>query len=253
MTINPSTSRTIINISKDIERIYELIEQYADPETGELNIPARVEKDLQKFTGQLNTKADAIGFAQIKKEKEIEALKQMKASITARQKTIENSINRVKKFLAPICRRYGTPAGKRNLPALQGQVIKIKDNSRYEYELDADLPKQLRKTHIDDYPIKYRTVSITIPLQKYQQLLQNGFDENICLSVDHTGLNKDKLKEDYQKEFNKLNSVKENTKAASLPLTKPKNKIKYPNITGIKQIWKDNVTILGLKKLEEHK
>jgi hypothetical protein len=97
---------------------------------------------------------------------------------------------------------------------------------------------------------KYQDIVITFPRAEYDSKLKVRKVIDDLADTISFELNENRLKADYDKEFNELNGIKENITAESLALSLPKDKIKYPAIIGIKKVWTDKVSILGLKKLD---
>ena len=234
-----SGNKSLLVITKEIDNVFALIEEHADPDTGEIiDLPGEVEEQLNQLTEQLSEKVDAVGFSMVMQAKSIEALQVMKKSIDAKIKTKKNSIDRFKKFLAPIVRKFGTwNKGNKNRQ-LVGPVVKIKDISKLDWELDLN-------ANIDD---KFKTVQLTYPYSFFKKNRDKLEEDQELLSVDF-GVDVELLKLEYDTDFSNFNKVpilSEN----KFYLSKPKDKIKYPSIPGITKKWKDNVSFLGLKKLE---
>lgn len=226
----------IIQITKDVSDVYELIEQNIDIETGE--IPEELSERLDSLLAQLSDKVEAIGFGQIMKDKEIEALQEMKKSIDHRIKVTKNSKENFKKFLAPIVRKFGTPTGKNNDLTLVGPVVKIKDISRFVFETEPEAA-------IKD---EHKLVTLTVPFKYYQDNLEEISSNENILSIDF-GVDWEKMKLEYDLKFSEMNKTSvEGTDL--LPMKMKKDEIKFPEIPGLRKIWKNNVSFLGLKKLE---
>lgn len=226
----------IIQITKEVSDVFELIEQSIDPVSGE--IPEELNERVDAALAQLSNKADAIGFGQVMKGKEIEALQEMKKSIDHRIKMLKNSQDNFKKFLAPIVRKFGTPTGKNGDQTLVGPVVKIKDISRFVFNTEKDAA-------IDD---KYKLVVAVFPHKYYQDNLDEfNSNENILALTFDTDWEKMKL--EYDSQFAELNEVSPEA-TDKLPSIRKKDEIKFPDIPGLRKTWSNNVSFLGLKKLE---
>ena len=241
-------------ISKEIETCHHIIEQCADPETGEIKeLPEEVESQLETLLQQLTDKTDDIGLSIALKEKEIEGLKEFEASIRKKRKSIENGIERFKVAIAPIVRRYGEPTGKNDTPTLVGRVVKVKDNSKYEFEHNfKESSFKCINTSENEYseiPDKFKTVIIEFPLQSINKMSENTINikSQDAINIKY-GINLPTLKKEYE---NKLSTSAELADKNSA-VVKLSDIVKSLSLYGLKKVWKNKTTFLNLKKLEVH-
>ena len=81
------------------DKLYYLIEEGFDNESGEILSEDDLFKAINETTIELDKKIDNIGVYIKNLESEIEAIKEEKKKLSARQKTKENKINSLKKYL----------------------------------------------------------------------------------------------------------------------------------------------------------
>lgn len=81
------------------EKLYYLIEEGFDSETGEVLDQAELNKAINETTMELNKKIDNIAKFIKNLESETEAIKEEKKKLSARQKQKENKIESLKKYL----------------------------------------------------------------------------------------------------------------------------------------------------------
>jgi hypothetical protein len=234
-----SSLSTIIG---EVNEVMCIVESQYDPETGEL-LPLTPELEEKLNTGlqKLTKKIDSIGYAMVMSDKELEGYKAIKAMADAKIKSKQSSTKRFKAYLAKIVRAYGSQNDK-GVYQLKGNLVTAKDNSGYEFEIDEAFLK-------DSAQPEHQDVVVRIPRKKYESRVafKKAIDE-VAESISFE-LNKERLKNEYEKQFNELNGIKENIDADSLMLSLPKDKIKYPQMAGIRKLWVDKTTFLGLKKL----
>jgi hypothetical protein len=227
----------------EVNEVMGLIEQYSDPATGEvLEIPPEIEARLNSSLSLLSKKIDNIGFSIVMQDKEIEGYKAIKALVDIKIRSKQKSQKRFKAYLAKIIRQLGTQNDK-GVYSLKGNIVTAKDNSGFEYEIDKETLKELDQHEYQDIIIKF-------PRDLYDKNLSIKKSIDKIAETISFELNEDRLKADYDKEFNELNSIKDGITEESLAISLPKDKIKYPAIIGIKKIWVDKTTFLGLKKLD---
>lgn len=87
------------NLYEIDEKLYYLIEEGFNPETGEVLNQKELNQAINKTTMELDKKIDNIGVYIKNLEAEVEAIKEEKKNLQARQKTKENKINSLKKYL----------------------------------------------------------------------------------------------------------------------------------------------------------
>lgn len=81
------------------EKLYYLIEEGFDPDTGEILEDFDLNEAINKATMELDKKIDNIAVYIKNLEKDVEAIKEEKKKLEARRKTKENKINSLKKYL----------------------------------------------------------------------------------------------------------------------------------------------------------
>lgn len=81
------------------EKLYYLIEEGFDTETGEILEDFDLNKAINEATMELDKKIDNIGAYIKNLESEVEAIKEEKKKLSSRQKTKENRINSLKRYL----------------------------------------------------------------------------------------------------------------------------------------------------------
>ena len=81
------------------EKLYYLIEEGFDNETGEILDQKELNKAINNATMELDKKIDNIGAYIKNLESEVEAIKEEKKKLSSRQKTKENKINSLKRYL----------------------------------------------------------------------------------------------------------------------------------------------------------
>ena len=81
------------------EKLYYLIEEGFDTETGEILEAFDLNKAINEATMELDKKIDNIGAYIKNLESEVEAIKEEKKKLSSRQKTKENKINSLKRYL----------------------------------------------------------------------------------------------------------------------------------------------------------
>ncbi len=236
-------NESLSTILSEVNEVMFISESQVDPETGELlPLTEELEEKLNAGLQKLTKKIDNIGYAMVMQEKEIEGCKAIKAMADAKIKSKQNSAKRFKAYLAKIIRLYGSQNDK-GVYCLKGNLVTAKDNSGYKFEIDKKVVKDSDST-------KYEDIVVRFPRNIYDSrpALRKAFDTLEDISIDFE-INETRLKEDYEKQFNELNNIKEGITAESLALTLPKDQIKYPIIPGIRKVWEDKTTFLGTKKL----
>lgn len=88
-----------MNLYEINEKLYYLIEEGFDSESGEILEGFDLNKAIDETTMELDKKIDNIGAYCKNLKAEIEAIKEEKKKLSARQKTKENKINSLKKYL----------------------------------------------------------------------------------------------------------------------------------------------------------
>lgn len=81
------------------EKLYYLIEEGFDTETGEILEDFDLNKAINEATMELDKKIDNIAVYIKNLESEVEAIKEEKKKLSSRQKTKENRINSLKRYL----------------------------------------------------------------------------------------------------------------------------------------------------------
>lgn len=88
-----------MNLYEIDEKLYYLIEEGFDPESGELLEGFDLNKAINETTMELDKKIDNIGAYIKNLESDVDAIKEEKKKLSARQKTKENKIESLKRYL----------------------------------------------------------------------------------------------------------------------------------------------------------
>lgn len=125
----PKVSKRPLN---DILKDFIMLEETADPETGELNAEL-----CEKLSQELSDKSDAIGYYILLKQKEIEATKIMADSYKLKAQSKQKKLDNYKKFISRAVRQFGEIeiSGENENKWFRGGVIGLKDISGDDIEI----------------------------------------------------------------------------------------------------------------------